>query len=134
MFGFSRYEKSQIVSKADIIKEELLWLMTHNDEFIDAILFHTDQKEKVERRFKIWLSSLEEIVGIPKKEPRAFSWHYKKQLWENNPVCAICGNAINLVDDAEIDHIKHYWRGGKTIPSNARLVHRYCNRKRGGRN
>jgi 5-methylcytosine-specific restriction endonuclease McrA len=35
--------------------------------------------------------------------------------------------------DADIDHIKHYWRGGKTIPENARLTHRYCNRKRGGR-
>lgn len=133
MFGFSRYEKNQIVSKADIIKEELLWLMTHNDEFIDTVLFHTDQREKVERRFKIWLNSLEEIVGTPQKEPRTFSWHYKRQLWENNPVCAICGNRINLVDDAEIDHIEHYWRGGKTIPSNARLVHRYCNRSRGGR-
>jgi hypothetical protein len=37
------------------------------------------------------------------------------------------------VDDTEVDHIEHYWRGGKTIPENARLTHRYCNRVRGGR-
>ncbi len=28
--------------------------------------------------------------------------------------------------------IEHYWRGGKTIPSNARLAHRFCSRQRGG--
>lgn len=134
MFGFSRYEKRQIVPRSDSIKEELLYLMTHNDDFIDAILFHTDKKEKVEKRFKIWLTSLEEIVGLPVKEPRTFTSYYKKQLWEEKPVCGICGNEIKLLDDAEIDHIEYYWRGGRTIPKNARLVHRYCNRARGGGN
>jgi len=134
MFGFSRYEKRQIVPRSDSIREELLYLMTHNDDFIDAILFHTDKKEKVEKRFKIWLASLEEIVGLPVEEPRTFMSHYKRQLWEEKPVCAICGNEIKLLDDAELDHIEYYWRGGRTIPKNARLVHRYCNRARGGGN
>lgn len=133
MFGFSRYEKRQIIPHSDIIREELLYLMTHNDDFIDTILFHTDKKEKVERRFKIWLGSLEEIVGLPVKEPRAFSRHYKEQLWKANPTCAICNQRIHLPDDAELDHIEHYWRGGKNLPKNARLVHRYCNRSRGAR-
>jgi len=26
-----------------------------------------------------------------------------------------------------VDHIEMYWKGGKTIPENARLTHRYCN-------
>jgi HNH endonuclease len=30
-------------------------------------------------------------------------------------------------DDAAVDHIEQYWRGGKTILENARLAHRYCN-------
>lgn len=133
MFGFSRYEKRQVVPHADAIREELLWLMTHSDDFIDTILFHTDKREKVEQRFKIWLGSLEKIAGLPTKEPRAFSLNYKEQLWKNDPTCAICNQRIHLLDDAEIDHIEFYWRGGETIPSNARLVHRYCNRARGGR-
>ena len=131
MFGFSRYEKRDVVPRSDAIQEELIWMMTHNDAFIDTMLYHTDKKENVEKRFKVWVDSLETIIGLPIKEPRVFSAHYKKQLWEANPTCAICNQRIQLPDDSEVDHIDFYWRGGNTIPSNARLVHRYCNRARG---
>ena len=135
MFGFSRYNKNQIIPLSDVIREELLHMMTSDKEFIDSISGSgTTSTAKVTTRFKKWLDALEKIVGMPKTEPRTFSWELKKQLYEQNPVCAICGNKIMLIDDAAIDHIEHYWRGGKTIPSNARLVHRYCNLKRGGRN
>jgi len=135
MFGFSRYNKNQIIPLSDVIREELLHMMTSDKEFIDSISGSgTTSTAKVTTRFKKWLDALEKIVGMLKTEPRTFSWELKKQLYEQNPVCAICGNKIMLIDDAAIDHIEHYWRGGKTIPSNARLVHRYCNLKRGGRN
>lgn len=130
MYGFSRYEKRQIIPHADRIREALIWLMTHNNDFLDCILYTTDKKEKVEKRFKIWLETLEKIVGLPVTEPRAFSSFYKKQLWESNPYCAICGQEIKILDDAEVDHIEEYIFGGKTLPTNARLVHRYCNRAR----
>ena len=135
MFGFSRYNKNQIIPLSDAIREELLHMMTSDKEFIDSISGSgTTSTAKVTTRFKKWLDGLERIVGMPKTEPRTFSWELKKQLYEQNPVCAICGSKIMLIEDAAIDHIEHYWRGGKTIPSNARLVHRYCNLKRGGRN
>jgi len=130
MFGFTIYEENQIVPSSDQIREELIWLMTNDSEFIDSISFTTDKKEKIHLRFDKWLFSLKEIVGTPMSEPRTFSLQYKKQLWESNPTCAICNQVIHLPDDAEIDHIEHYWRGGKTIPTNARLTHRYCNRSR----
>lgn len=130
MFGFTLYEENQIVPCSDQIREELIWLMTHDIEFIDTITVSTDKKEKIYLRFDKWLSTLKEIAGKPLKEPRNFSLQYKKQLWESNPYCAICNQKIHIIDDAEIDHIKHYWRGGKTIPLNSRLTHRYCNRSR----
>jgi hypothetical protein len=34
------------------------------------------------------------------------------------------------MNDAALDHDVHYWRGGKTVPDNARLVHRLCNLER----
>ncbi len=133
MFGFSRYSKPQIISLGDIIREELLYMMSSDQEFIDSISgTGTTNITKVNIRFKKWLDVLEKLVGMPKQEPRYFSWQLKKQLYEQNPVCALCNNKIMLIDDAVIDHIEHYWRGGKTIPSNARLSHRYCNQKRGG--
>jgi len=130
MFGFAMYEENQIVPNSDQIREELIWFMTHDLEFIDTITVTTDRKDKIHTRFDKWLSTLKEIAGTPRTEPRTFSLQYKTQLWESNPTCAICGQKIHLVDDAELDHIEHYWRGGKTIPANARLTHRYCNRAR----
>lgn len=135
MFGFSLFEKNQIMPHVDSIREELLWLSTSNEKFIDALSGSgTDSKEKIHYKFDMWIASLRKIVGYPTCEPRSYSWGLKLQLWQNNPICAYekCGQRIIDVDDSEIDHIQFYWRGGKTIPSNARLVHRYCNRSRGG--
>jgi len=131
MFGFTMYDENQIVPSSDAIREELLWMMIHDEEFIDSISGSgTDSKVKCLIRFDKWLSALKKIIGMPETEPRTFSLQYKKQLWEANPTCSICGQKIQIVDDAEVDHIEHYWRGGKTIPSNARLTHRFCNRSR----
>ena len=133
MFGFTQYDKSQIVPLADAVREELIWLMTHDQDFIDSVLISTSSRDKVYTRFEKWIHSLKEVLGAPKTEERNFSISLKEQLFNANPTCAICGQRIHTVDDSEVDHVEFYWRGGKTIPSNARLVHRYCNRKRGGR-
>lgn len=135
MLGFSLFEKNQIMPYIDSIREELLWLSTSNEKFIDALSGSgTDSKEKIQFKFDTWIASLRKIVGYPNTEPRCFSWDLKRRLWEAEPICAYekCGQRILDVDDAEIDHVEFYWRGGKTIPSNARLVHRYCNKSRGG--
>lgn len=134
-WGFANYEKNQIVPNADIIREELIHLMSNNQEFIDSIMIQTSNTEQLQKRFEIWKNSLKEIIGyIGRKEPRSFSFALKKELFEADSTCALCGQAIRNIDDSEVDHIKHYWRGGTTIPENARLTHRYCNRQRGGRN
>jgi len=133
MYGFTDYEKHQIVPKIDAIREEMIWLMTHDQGFIDAIMISTNDKPKVLERFEKWMKSLREIVGYPAKEPRAFSSAIKKGLYDSNNICRICEQEIRFIDDSEVDHVDFYWRGGKTIPANARLVHRFCNRQRGGR-
>ena len=131
MYGFTQYDQNQVMPYKDSLKEELIWLETTNKEFIDSISgTGTDNRKKVFVKFHIWLNSLKEIIGYPKKEPRCFSWEIKNELFKNNSVCTICTQKIESVDDAEIDHIKFYWKGGKTIPQNARLVHRFCNRSR----
>jgi len=133
MWGFTRYQKNQVIPHADALREELLWLMSNDQEFSDAITYSTNDRRNIEIRFKKWLDSLKVILGWPSSEPRGFSWSLKKQLYDQNPVCAICSQKIMVLGDAELDHIEFYWRGGKTIPKNARLAHRYCNRAREGR-
>ena len=95
MFGFTSYERRQIVPNADSLREELLWLMTHDDDFMVSISVSTNKKGHVNTHFKKRIDSLEKIIGTPKVEPRAFSLNYKKQLYDNNPTCRICGNMIH---------------------------------------
>ncbi len=86
------------------------------------------------KRFDKWRLTLQGIIGIAQKEPRCFSLKLKQELYNNDPTCAICGHKIQNIDDTAIDHIKQYWTGGKTIPENARLTHRYCNWTRSRKN
>lgn len=127
MDSFARVDKNLVYQNLDRIREAFIDLMTNNDTFIDAIEIGTSEERKVQRRFDIWRNRLNEILNDKRVEPRCFSFHLKKELWENNPTCEICHNQIQEIDDAAVDHIEQYWRGGKTIPENARLTHRYCN-------
>ena len=134
MNGFTDYKKPQVIPYGDAIREELLWLSTNDKEFVDVISgTGTDSTEKIQKKFEIWRHALKNILGYPRNEPRCFSWELKNQLFRDNPVCAICNQRIVDVDDSAVDHIDFYWRGGATIPSNARLTHRYCNLQRGAR-
>jgi hypothetical protein len=131
MYGFTEYDQNQVMPYKDALKEELFWLMTRHDDFVGTISgAGTGTTDKFTKKIEIWLDSLKKVIGSPKTEPRCFSWKIKNQLWERDSVCSICGQRIESVDDAEVDHIEFYWRGGETIPENARLTHRYCNRSR----
>jgi hypothetical protein len=127
MAGFTRYDKNQVYTHLDSIREALIWLMTEDEEFVDCIQTGTSEVRKVQARFEKWYSTLRLIVGAPRTEPRCFSQKLKEQLFEGDPTCAICRQRIGDIDDGAIDHIEQYWLGGKTIPQNARLTHRYCN-------
>ncbi len=128
MFGFSNYTKHEIVPIADSVREELIWLMTQDQEFDEAITIGTNDFRRVFVRFQKWSDSLLKLVGTKPVGPRAFSSDLKKQLWKTDPTCKVCQQEILTEDDAEVHHFEQYWRGGKTIPANARLTHRYCNR------
>lgn len=127
MYTFAHQEKNSVYGKMDSIREALIHLMTENQEFIDAIELSTSSVQAVTKRFDLWRGTLDGIVGIGTKEPRLFTRQLKEDLFKTNPTCAICNQRIDHVDDTAVDHIEQYWTGGKTIPENARLTHRYCN-------
>jgi 5-methylcytosine-specific restriction endonuclease McrA len=133
LYTFAFFEKRQIVPAADAIREEFLDLMSSDDIFVDYIGRTTDKPDRVRYRADTWRRRLEAAVVVPAGETRSFSRKLKEDLHTADPACAICGQHIHSPEDAEVDHIKHYWRGGATIPQNARLAHRHCNRRRGGR-
>jgi hypothetical protein len=127
MYTFAREDKNIVYQKLDSVREALIYLMTESQEFIDSIELSTSSIQAVTKRFDMWRLSLQDIVGIGRKEPRCFSMELKKVLFKSNKACAICNQTIQEIDDSAIDHIQQYWTGGRTIPENARLTHRYCN-------
>jgi hypothetical protein len=63
-------------------------------------------------------------------EPRFFPLEFRRQLFDGDPTCKICGNQIHAFEDSTVDHIYPYSRGGKTIPENGQLAHRTCNARK----
>jgi hypothetical protein len=124
-------EKAQVIPVADAIREEYLDLVTTDEKFRSYMSCGTDTAYKMRYRADAWRRRLESIIA--EREPRCFSRAVKASLYGADPTCRICRQHIQCVDDGEVDHVEHYWRGGRTIPANGRLVHRYCNRARGGR-
>lgn len=127
MYSFAKEDKNNVYHNLDSIREALICLMTEDQEFIDSIELGTSGLKAVTKRFDKWRLTLQDIIGIGEKEPRCFSYNLKQELFKSNPTCAICGQKIQEIDDSSVDHIEQYWLGGKTIPQNARLTHRYCN-------
>lgn len=127
MYSFAKEDKNKTFQNLDSIKEALVSLMTEDQEFVDSIELSTSSVQAITMRFDKWRLTLQGILGVNQKEPRCFSYKLKEEMMALDPTCAICNQRIQSTDDAAIDHIKQYWTGGKTIPENARLTHRYCN-------
>ncbi len=133
-WSFTRYDKNSLMSNLDLIREEWLTLLTTDDAFIESIERSTSSLKSVTYRFEAWRKVLDEIMSNTTKQPRCFTQELKQALYSASSTCPLCGQHIIDVDDAAVDHIEQYWLGGKTIPENARLTHRYCNWARGKNN
>lgn len=127
MGTFARQDKNRIFGHLDSLREALIHLMSDDQEFIDAIELSTSASDMVRVRFDKWRISIESILANTTITPRCFSLKLKQALWDTDSSCKICGQRIQDLDDAAVDHIKQYWQGGQTVPENARLTHRYCN-------
>ena len=130
MVTLARYDKSLVMRHLEEIRESWIDLITSEEFLHIQSQGHTSDAGNVYRRFTMWETRLHSIMGNDKKEPRCFSNELKKSLFIVNSTCSICGQQIMSIDDAAVDHIEQYWLGGKTIPSNARLSHRFCNNSR----
>lgn len=130
MDSLARRDKNLTMQNLDSIREAYIDLMTSNQQFIDSIELSTSSTQAIHSRFSKWQNILDSIYGTARPEPRCFSFIIKEGLFKSNETCAICNQRILNIDDAAVDHIEQYWTGGKTIPNNARLTHRYCNNAR----
>lgn len=123
-------DKNQFMAALDTLREGWIDLMVNNAEFRESIERSTSSQDMVKRRFDFTRNLFEGILKEHKVQPRCFTRQLKQELFATNATCALCGQAIAEIDDSAVDHIDQYWQGGKTIPENARLTHRYCNNAR----
>lgn len=133
MVGFVNYSKNEVLSNADSIREELMSLMITDSEFQNLIGYKTSDTDNVKKRFKIYFEMLDRIIGDRSYKERMFPFSLKEELFNENPYCAISGQRILSIEDAEVDHILPFSKGGKTVKENAQLVLRYFNRAKGNR-
>lgn len=130
MGGFVHYTKNQIIPKADEIRESFLNLLTNDSDFMSTVENKTNDTIVLKKRFEIWLKELDRIVGKSEKDQRLFNFNDKRTLYYNDPTCKICSQQILMIEDAEVDHIIPFSKGGKTELHNAQLTHRFCNRSK----
>lgn len=133
--SLASYDAAQIAARVDMIMEEYLDVLD-DAEWIDSVTKSTGDTKKIKYAFDTWTRRLQALMegveGLDGK--RLFTSTLKKELFEQDSTCAICGNEIKSLADSAVDHVEQYWRGGATIPSNARLTHRACNRARSRNN
>ena len=128
LWGFTRYSKERYVPHLDEIYETLMKLMSDDQEFIDSIQISTSSSASVYHRFAKWQGKLDLILGQKTTNPRLFKRSEKIKIYESIKNCALCNQYISCVDDADLDHIIPYSKGGLTELNNCQITHRYCNR------
>ena len=130
--SFADYKLEQLTRSADAIFEEYLNLVQTDSRWVEYVSNHTSDYSRITYAFDTWKQNLKEAVknSEPNDSKRCFSRALKEELFEQNNTCKLCNQKISHIHDAAIDHIEHYWRGGRTVPENARLVHRDCNQRR----
>ncbi|WP_181306839.1 DUF262 domain-containing protein [Rufibacter sp. XAAS-G3-1] len=130
MVGFVNYSKNSILANADAIREGLLDLMITDTKFQELIGYKTSDTDNVKKRFKIYMELLENIIGDKGYQQRNFPYSLKEELFAANPYCSISKQKILSIEDAEVDHIIPFSKGGRTEKDNAQLVLRYFNRSK----
>lgn len=130
--SFTRYDLGQLTRAADAIYEEYVDMVSSDNQWCDYVRRATGETGRIEYVFETWGERLKAVVkgAQPNDSVRLFSRQLKKELFDQSRTCSLCRQEIKLMNDAVLDHDKHYWRGGKTVPDNARLVHRLCNASR----
>jgi hypothetical protein len=124
---FCLQDKNRVYAALDPLCEGIISLMVSDTDFMDSLLLFTSQESRVKLRFTTMQNFVNTTLQNYKSQPRLFSSKLKRELFEKDSSCAICHQQISDIDDAALDHIQQYGKGGQTVPENARLTHRYCN-------
>lgn len=115
---------------AEQIREMYLYYLLTEPEIRDAISRQPAASASTKLRWTGFKNEVNKILDGTNVEPRFFTLEYRRQLFEKDSTCKLCGNQIHVFEDGTVDHKHPYSRGGKTVPENAQLAHRSCNARK----
>ena len=132
MVACSLFDNHTLMQNADEIRKTVLEIKENNLDYYDCTYGGTGSKDKVVGRINIIYNAIRDITGKNSdQEPRRlFNKAEKEALWHNGIKCTFCGQEILSIDDAEVDHIEVFSKGGNTTLDNAQLLHKHCNREK----
>ena len=104
-----------------------MFLLLTDKAVQDAISQATGGSVPTKLRWTAFRSVIQPLLDNVAMEPRFFSYEFRKRLYDESPVCALCKNRIHSLDDSMVDHIIPYSKNGKTVSGNGQLSHRSCN-------
>lgn len=127
--SFSEYDLGSLTRSSDLIYESYVDLVSTDSEWVSSVTMGAGTFQHIEYSFETWEKRLKSIMETqcPNDGVRLFSQALKEEFFQRDNTCAICGQKIAMISDAAMDHHLEYWKGGQTVPDNARLVHRRCN-------
>ncbi len=128
----SMFDNHDLMVHADEIRMQIEEIKKNNATYQDYTYAATGSKNRVVGRIMMIYNIIAQIVGKASDGgvERTFTNDIKYELWNDNYTCSYCGQKILEIDDAEVDHIKPFSKGGDTEISNAQLLHRHCNREK----
>lgn len=131
--SFNDHDIGIITRSADSIYEAYIDLIETDERWVASVTAATGDYSRIEYAFETWQARLKDAVSGERANDsvRLFSRSLKEEMFEADNSCSICGQKIVMLNDAALDHNLQYWKGGETVPVNARLAHRTCNWKRG---
>ena len=126
----SMFNPHDLMAHADEIRNQVNEIKKNNLTYQDYTYAATGSKNRVIGRIMIIYQLIENIIGNTNSSQRLYSKSTKEELWYEGYVCPYCNQQILSIDDAEVDHIIPYSKGGNTVIENAQLLHRHCNREK----
>jgi 5-methylcytosine-specific restriction endonuclease McrA len=108
----------------------------HQQPYADYLISVQQSTDALSQRTRRAEMLRQLFAGLFEKrdDRRTFSPEQRRLIWnsEDEKVCTMCGEPLDWTN-FQIDHVKAYARGGRTLLSNAALTCAPCNAGKGGR-
>lgn len=121
---------AKVQAAAEQVREQYLYLLLTDPMLQAAISKQTGGTTQTKYRWSAFKTMADPIIDGQVLDPRFFDYAFRRQLFDQSPLCKICTNQIHSFEDSTVDHIHPYSKGGKTVPENGQFAHRSCNARK----